>query len=202
MKKVFVITGSTSGIGNALLKILVKGSIVFAGYRNEKYTEELEKLGAIPFYIDMEKPSSIAQAAAFIKSKTEDYDMNQKMNPFAAFNSMNQMGNQMMMNMMNMMGGNNQQGFCQPQQPFSGMAFNPSLSIQQINQMITWINQNNQMSWQMMQMMYAQNCQIMQKLYQMIPNMGNMPFGNMPFGNMPNSPFAQQGNVSEPESEE
>lgn len=75
MKKVFIITGSTSGIGNALLKKLVKDNIVFAGYRNEKYVEELEKLGAIPFYIDMEKPSSIAQASAFVKSQTDSIDV-------------------------------------------------------------------------------------------------------------------------------
>ena len=75
MKKVFVITGSTSGIGNAILKKIVKDNTVFAGYRNEKYAEDLEKLGAIPFYIDMEKPSSIAQASAFIKSKTDNIDV-------------------------------------------------------------------------------------------------------------------------------
>ena len=74
MTKTYVITGSTSGIGKALTQRLVKGNIVFAGYRNEKYVEELEKLGAIPFYIDMEKPDSIQQAAAYIKSKTGKID--------------------------------------------------------------------------------------------------------------------------------
>ena len=39
MEKVLVITGSTSGIGNALLKKLVKDNTVFAGYRNEKYAD-------------------------------------------------------------------------------------------------------------------------------------------------------------------
>lgn len=73
--KVFVITGSTSGIGNALLKEIVKDNIVFAGYRNEKYIEELKNLGAIPFYIDMEKPDSIAEASDFIKSKTDKIDV-------------------------------------------------------------------------------------------------------------------------------
>ena len=75
MKKVYVLTGSTSGIGNAILKKLVKDNLVFAGYRNEKYVKDLENLGAIPFYIDMEKPSSIAQASAFIKSKTDRIDV-------------------------------------------------------------------------------------------------------------------------------
>lgn len=75
MKRVFVITGSTSGIGNQLLKKLVQDNIVFAGYRNEEYVENLESLGAIPFYIDMEKPSTISQASAFIKSKTDKIDV-------------------------------------------------------------------------------------------------------------------------------
>lgn len=74
MKKTYVITGSTSGIGKALLKRLVKDNIVFAGYRNEKYAQELEAMGAIPFYIDMQKMESVAQAAAYIKSKTDKID--------------------------------------------------------------------------------------------------------------------------------
>lgn len=74
MKKTYVITGSTSGIGKSLLETLVKDNIVFAGYRNEKYVQDLENIGAIPFYIDMERKDSIAQAAAFIKSKTEKID--------------------------------------------------------------------------------------------------------------------------------
>lgn len=74
MTKTYVITGSTSGIGKALVQKLVKNNTVFAGYRNEKYVEELGKLGAIPFYIDMERPESIRQAAAYIKSKTEKID--------------------------------------------------------------------------------------------------------------------------------
>lgn len=74
MKKIYVITGSTSGIGKALLETLCKGNTVFAGYRNEKYVENLEKSGAIPFYIDMERKEAIAQACAFIKSKTDKID--------------------------------------------------------------------------------------------------------------------------------
>lgn len=74
MKKIYVMTGSTSGIGKALLETLCKGNTVFAGYRNEKYVENLEKSGAIPFYIDMERKESIAQACAFIKSKTDKID--------------------------------------------------------------------------------------------------------------------------------
>lgn len=74
MKKTYVITGATSGIGKALLKRLVRDNTVFAGYRNEKYVSELEEIGAIPFFIDMQKRETIAQAAAYIKSKTDKID--------------------------------------------------------------------------------------------------------------------------------
>ena len=74
MKKVYVITGATSGIGKALLKTFCKSNTVFAGYRNEKYAEELERIGAIPFYIDMERKEAIAHACAFIKTKTDKID--------------------------------------------------------------------------------------------------------------------------------
>ena len=71
MKK-YVITGSTSGIGKALLEHFCEGNIVFAGYRNEKYLADLKKFeNVIPFYIDMEKTETIEQAAEFIKSKTD-----------------------------------------------------------------------------------------------------------------------------------
>lgn len=74
MEKTYVITGSTSGIGKALVKKLSVENIVFAGYRNEKYIKELEDMGAIPFYIDMEKPQTIFDAVEFIKSKTNKVD--------------------------------------------------------------------------------------------------------------------------------
>lgn len=75
-KKIYVITGATSGIGSCLVKFFAKNNVVFAGYRNEKYVEELNKLSknVKPFYIDMEKKASIAQAAAYIKSKTDTID--------------------------------------------------------------------------------------------------------------------------------
>jgi len=41
-KKIIVITGSTSGIGKAILNRFVKNNTVFAGFRNEKYKKELE----------------------------------------------------------------------------------------------------------------------------------------------------------------
>lgn len=74
MKKFIVITGATSGIGKALLEKFAKGNVVFAGYRNEKFIEDLKQIGAIPFYIDMEKAETIEAAAEFIKSKTEKID--------------------------------------------------------------------------------------------------------------------------------
>ena len=74
--KTYVITGSTSGIGNALTKELAKNNIVFAGFRNDKYIEDLKSISenVIPFYIDMEKPESIKNASDFIKSKTNNID--------------------------------------------------------------------------------------------------------------------------------
>lgn len=74
--KTFVITGSTSGIGKALVKVFSKENIVFAGYRNEQYVNDLTNISnnIIPFYIDLNSKSSISQAAAFIKSKTSELD--------------------------------------------------------------------------------------------------------------------------------
>ncbi len=73
MEKTYVITGSTSGIGKTLLEAFAKDNKVFAGYRNEKYVEDLKAVSdnVIPFYIDMERKDSVASAAAFIKSETE-----------------------------------------------------------------------------------------------------------------------------------
>lgn len=51
-KKVFVITGATSGIGRALVNEFSKNSTVFAGYRNPKYEKELSKMeNVIPFLL-------------------------------------------------------------------------------------------------------------------------------------------------------
>lgn len=70
MKK-YVITGSTSGIGNALTKAFAKNNIVFAGYRNSAYVDELKAISenVIPFYIDMTERASITDASNFIKSR-------------------------------------------------------------------------------------------------------------------------------------
>lgn len=74
--KKYVITGATSGIGNALVKEFSKSGIVFAGYRNPDKEKELLDISenVIPFYIDMSKSETILEAVDFIKSKTNQID--------------------------------------------------------------------------------------------------------------------------------
>ena len=71
MAKIYVITGSTSGIGKALLEVLVKDNVVLAGYRTESKKEELMEISnkIIPFYVDYSKPETISDAIDYIKSK-------------------------------------------------------------------------------------------------------------------------------------
>lgn len=75
--KRYVITGAASGIGNALTKAFAKDNIVFAGFRNPAHEEDLKAISKniIPFFIDLQRPSSIRQAAAFIKSQTDKIDV-------------------------------------------------------------------------------------------------------------------------------
>lgn len=73
--KTIVITGSTSGIGQALLKSFIGKYKVLAGYRREECANNLESLGAIPFYINMSDKNSIRRASTFIKSNTEKIDV-------------------------------------------------------------------------------------------------------------------------------
>lgn len=74
--KTYVVTGATSGIGLALVKILSKDNIVFAGYRSEAKAKELSDLSdnICPFYVDYAKPETISEAVKFIKSKCEKID--------------------------------------------------------------------------------------------------------------------------------
>lgn len=74
--KTIVVTGATSGIGNALVKEFAKDNTVFAGYRNKKLAGDLKRISSnvIPFYIDLEKESSVRRAANYIKSKTKRID--------------------------------------------------------------------------------------------------------------------------------
>lgn len=75
--KTVVVTGATSGIGNLIAKEFAKkGYKVFAGYRNITLKKELVKISenVIPFYIDMSKKWSIADAAKFICEQTDKID--------------------------------------------------------------------------------------------------------------------------------
>jgi len=75
-KKTYVVTGSTSGIGEGLTKALSENNIVFAGFRRKECEEELKEISPniIPFYIDYADSSSIKPAIDFIKSKTDKID--------------------------------------------------------------------------------------------------------------------------------
>ena len=65
MQKVYLITGSTSGIGKALLEEYSKENLVLAGYRDE--SKKIEGENIIPFYIDFAKPETIQSAIEKIK---------------------------------------------------------------------------------------------------------------------------------------
>ena len=74
--KTYVITGATSGIGEALTKHFSKENIVFAGYRDGGKLERLKGFSQniIPFYIDYSKPDTIQGAIDEIKYKTTKID--------------------------------------------------------------------------------------------------------------------------------
>lgn len=75
--KIVVVTGSTSGLGNLLVRAFVKlGCKVFAGYRNEALRADLESISeaVVPFYIDMSKKDTVVEAARFISERVEKID--------------------------------------------------------------------------------------------------------------------------------
>ena len=75
MNKVYVISGSTSGIGKALLEKLADSNIIFAGYRNQDCLEIFkDKKNVYPFYLDYSKPETIQSAADYILENTNKID--------------------------------------------------------------------------------------------------------------------------------
>lgn len=76
MKKVYVITGSTSGIGKALVEYFSQDetNTVFAGYRSRRKLPQDVKNNIKYFYIDMRNGNSVKEAADFIKAQTDHVD--------------------------------------------------------------------------------------------------------------------------------
>lgn len=76
MTKTYVVTGATSGIGEALIKELCVDNIVFAGYRNPENRAKLEGLSENirPFYIDYNNPETIKAASEQIKADCGSID--------------------------------------------------------------------------------------------------------------------------------
>ncbi|MBR1776527.1 SDR family NAD(P)-dependent oxidoreductase [bacterium] len=76
ISKVYVITGSASGIGRGVLEKLAENNIVFAGYRNPSHKDVLAAISAnvYPFYVDYTKPETIKLASDYIKSKCTKID--------------------------------------------------------------------------------------------------------------------------------
>jgi short-subunit dehydrogenase len=74
--KTYVVTGSSSGIGKALIKELSKENIVFAGYRNRIHEADLKAISAniFPFYVDYSNPETIGYASDYILSKCTKID--------------------------------------------------------------------------------------------------------------------------------
>lgn len=74
--KTYVITGSASGIGRALLEKIAKDNVVFAGFRNKDHEEALRAISPniYPFYIDYSKPETIRFAAEYLVSKCTKVD--------------------------------------------------------------------------------------------------------------------------------
>lgn len=76
MGKTYIITGSTSGIGKAVLEKLSSNSenLIFAGYRNDKKLPADIPENVKYFYIDMTNRKSIIDACNDIKEQTNHID--------------------------------------------------------------------------------------------------------------------------------
>jgi len=74
--KTYVITGSASGIGKALIQRLAENNVVFAGYRNPIHEADLRLISPniYPFYVDYDKPETIKEAGEYITTKCTKID--------------------------------------------------------------------------------------------------------------------------------
>ena len=74
--KTYVITGSASGIGKALITRLAEDNIIFAGYRNRLHETDLRLLSPniYPFFVDYNEPETIKDAADYILGKCTKID--------------------------------------------------------------------------------------------------------------------------------
>lgn len=75
-KKVYVITGATSGIGKSLVEILSKDNIVYAGFRSEEKIKDINGVleNIKTFYVDYAKPETIQEALKYLNSAVEKVD--------------------------------------------------------------------------------------------------------------------------------
>ena len=75
-KKVYVITGATSGIGKSLVEILSKDNIVYAGFRSEEKIKDINGVSENikTFYVDYAKPETIQEALKYLNSAVEKVD--------------------------------------------------------------------------------------------------------------------------------
>ena len=74
--KTYVITGSASGIGKALISRLAENNVIFAGYRNQNHESDLRSISPniFPFYVDYAEPDTIKRASDYILSKCTKID--------------------------------------------------------------------------------------------------------------------------------
>ncbi len=74
--KIYVITGATSGIGEALLKRIAINNIVYAGCRDMQKGNSLKEISdnVRPFYVDYLKPETVVEAVKFLNNDCDKID--------------------------------------------------------------------------------------------------------------------------------